>query len=134
MPTSIVRRPLLHMASPHSGMTISRRSPMNSGKREAAHKARRKTIGSMQRKNCDLALTRADPMLADGCPKCGVEMEAIGIGVEGPPIQQLQLCPGCYLVTWSDHDGLHVRQGVPVKKRVIAPAKPSWLVGDPKEC
>jgi hypothetical protein len=61
-------------------------------------------------------------------------MEAIGIGVEGPPIQQLQLCPGCYLVTWSDHDGLHVRQGVPVKKRVIAPAKPSWLVGDPKEC
>jgi hypothetical protein len=42
-------------------------------------------------------------------------MEPIEIGLEGPPLQQLQLCPRCYLVTWSDQDGLHVQQGLPVK-------------------
>jgi hypothetical protein len=61
-------------------------------------------------------------------------MEPIEMGVEGPPIQKLQLCPSCYLVTWSDQNGLHVQQGVPVKKGDNDPGKPSWLVGGPKEC
>ena len=66
--------------------------------------------------NCDPALTPVDPAGGDHeCPKCGVEMEPIEIGVEGLPLQELQLCPGCYLVTWSDQDGPHVRQGVPMK-------------------
>ena len=56
------------------------------------------------------------------------------MGLEGPPIQQLQLCPSCYLVTWSGQNGLHVQQGVPVKKGDNDPSKPSWLVGGPKEC
>jgi len=48
------------------------------------------------------------------CPKCGIEMEPIDIEVEGLPLQQLRLCPLCYLVAWNDEDGLHVRQGVPM--------------------
>jgi hypothetical protein len=37
------------------------------------------------------------------------------MSLEGPALQNLQLCPACYLVTWTDHDGPHVRQGVPMK-------------------
>jgi Zn-finger nucleic acid-binding protein len=71
----------------------------------------------MPRKNFDPSLTPTNPQFGEhACPKCGVEMEPIEIGVEGLPIEQLELCPGCYLVTWIDRDGLHVRQGVPVKK------------------
>jgi hypothetical protein len=82
----------------------------------------------MPRNNCDPAVTPLDPALEDEkCPKCGVTMEPIEAGVEGPPLQQLQLCPGCYLVTWSDQDGLHFRQGVPVK------AGASFLGEDPPE-
>jgi hypothetical protein len=61
-------------------------------------------------------------------------MEIIEPGADGPQVVQLQLCPGCYLVTWRDQDGIHVRQGVPVKKRDNDSASPSWLAGDPKEC
>jgi hypothetical protein len=69
----------------------------------------------MPRNNCDPAPIPPDPESGDQrCPKCGVEMEPIESNVEGLPLQQLQLCPGCYLVIWSDLDGLHVRQGVPM--------------------
>jgi hypothetical protein len=88
----------------------------------------------MPPKNCDRAPTTAD--LGGGaleCPKCGAEMEPIEIEVEELPIQQLQLCPGCYLVTWNDKDGVHVRQGVPMKKG-SNPAKAGWLAGEPEEC
>jgi hypothetical protein len=47
-------------------------------------------------------------------------MEPIEIGVEGLALQQLQLCPGCYLVMWHDDGGFHVRQGVPVKNTLDA--------------
>jgi hypothetical protein len=102
---------------------------------EAIRTDGRKKIGSMPRKDCDPELTPVDPVLGDdGCPKCGAEMESIETGAEGPPIQQLQLCPHCYLVTWSDQDGLHVQQGVPVKIDLNSHNKPEWLVGHPKEC
>jgi hypothetical protein len=53
---------------------------------------------------------------AEGCPKCGSEMEPIDIAVEDLPVRQLRLCPECYLVTWMDETGFQVRQGVPMKK------------------
>ena len=83
----------------------------------------------------DPASAPADSALSDrACPKCGVEMEPIDAGPEGPPLQQLQLCPGCYLVMWKDQDGLHVRQGVPMKAGVDPRAEPNWLAGEPKDC
>ncbi len=89
----------------------------------------------MPPKHCDPALTPVDRALGDDrCPKCGTEMEPIETGVEGPPIQRLQLCPSCYLVTWSDQNGLHVQQGVRLKKGEDDPGKPSWLISDAKKC
>jgi hypothetical protein len=89
----------------------------------------------MPPKNCDPALTRIEPGgVGDTCPKCGAEMEPIEIGVEGPPVQRLQLCPGCYLVMWSDDQGFHLRQGVPMKKGTQPRSESSRLVGDPEEC
>ena len=86
-------------------------------------------------KNCDPALTSVDSLLADrGCPKCGVEMEPIEIAVEGLPLEQLQLCPGCYLVTWIDHDEYHVRQGVAMRRGFHFDGEREWLAGEPKEC
>ena len=67
------------------------------------------------------------------CPKCGVEMEQIESGAEGPPLQQLQLCPVCYLVTWTDNDGFQVRQGVPMKRSVNLRSESSGRL-EPKEC
>jgi hypothetical protein len=61
-------------------------------------------------------------------------MEPIETGVEELPLQQLQLCPGCYIVTWIDQRGLHVRQGVPVKKGVHPRSRPRSLFGEPVEC
>jgi hypothetical protein len=61
-------------------------------------------------------------------------MEPIEIAVEGLPLQQLQLCPACYLVTWSDEGGLHFRQGVPMKKGDSPPREATWPGSDPKEC
>ncbi len=52
---------------------------------------------------------------AHTCPKCGAEMEAIETADERLSLQQLHLCPNCYLVAWNDEDGLQFRQGVPVK-------------------
>jgi hypothetical protein len=86
--------------------------------------------------NCHPALTSVNALLDDvACPKCGVEMEPIEIAVEGLPVEQLQLCPGCYLVTWSDQDGLHVRQGVPMKNGVNpVRGAPERLAGGVDEC
>jgi len=80
-------------------------------------------------------------------------MEPIDIEVEGLPLQALQLCPGCYLVTWTDQDGPHYLQGVPMKAGVnpseLNPSeqgasesgasesgarKAGWLAGEPEEC
>jgi hypothetical protein len=89
----------------------------------------------MPLKNCDPAPTPVDLLMGDrGCPKCGVEMEPIEIAVEGLPLDQLQLCPGCYLVTWSDSAGLHVRQGVPMKRGVNARTEPTQWARRLKEC
>jgi len=52
------------------------------------------------------------------CPKCGAEMEPIDNVAEGPTVEDLRLCPKCYLVTWHDETGFQSRQGVPVKKDV----------------
>jgi len=68
------------------------------------------------------------------CPKCGVEMESIETGEDGPPLQELQLCPVCYLVTWRDQDGPHVRQGVPVKPGVNPVAEGGWISREPEDC
>ena len=50
------------------------------------------------------------------CPKCGAQMEPIEVAVEGLPIEQLRLCPDCYLVEWSDATGGSIEQGIPVPK------------------
>jgi hypothetical protein len=71
----------------------------------------------MPRINADSAHAPVDLLGADReCPQCGAETEPIEIAVEGLPLEQLQLCPACYLVTWRDHEGFHVRQGSPVKQ------------------
>jgi len=89
----------------------------------------------MPRKPCDPTPAPVDPVPAErGCLKCGVEMEPIETGPEGPPVEDLQLCPACYLVTWSDQDGMHVRQGVPVKKGANPPSEPPWGNGKTEEC
>jgi hypothetical protein len=61
-------------------------------------------------------------------------MEPIDGGVEGLPLQKLQLCPGCYSVTWSDANGLQVRQGIPVKKGMNAPGESIAPSKAPEEC
>jgi hypothetical protein len=67
-------------------------------------------------------------------------MEAIDSDPEGPNLQELQLCPTCYIVTWSDADGLHLRQGVPMKDGVpVSGSRTSdgpllWMAGEPKKC
>jgi hypothetical protein len=85
--------------------------------------------------NCDPAVTPVESTPGDDlCPKCGVEMEPIDIAVEGLPLQKLQLCPGCYLVTWSDQNGLHFRQGIPVKKGMNPTGECVEPAAEPKEC
>ncbi len=85
--------------------------------------------------NYDLAATHLDGAPGDRrCPKCDVEMEPIEIGVEGLPLEQLQLCPVCYMVTWIDQDGFHVRQGVPMEHGANPRSEAGPLVGEPKEC
>jgi hypothetical protein len=69
-----------------------------------------------------------------GCPKCGVEMEPIESDVEGLTVHQLRLCPSCYLVTWSDGDGIHIRQGVPVTPGSPSPGETNWTAGEPEKC
>jgi hypothetical protein len=43
-------------------------------------------------------------------------MEPIESSIEELPVQELQLCPLCYLVIWRDAAGFQIRQGVPMKK------------------
>ena len=57
-----------------------------------------------------------DCILNFRCPKCGAEMEPIETAIEGLPIEQVRLCPDCYLVEWSDAMGSHIEQGIPVPK------------------
>lgn len=88
----------------------------------------------MPQNNCDPAPTRVDAALRDAaCPKCGVEMEPIDSAAEGLAIEQLRLCPGCYLVTWIDHDQFHVRQGVAMKRGYHFGGDPEWLAVHPEE-
>ncbi len=51
------------------------------------------------------------------CPKCGMLMEPIKCAAD-LPLQQLELCPGCYRVRWRDQYGFHTGQGVPMKAMV----------------
>ena len=94
----------------------------------------------MRPNNCDPAATPANSQPEDRrCPKCGMETESIEMGAEGFAVQELQLCPSCYLVTWTDEDGPHVRQGVPVKPGDDSRTQPhtgdaGWLPGEPEEC
>ena len=89
----------------------------------------------MPQNNCDPVRTPSDPRLRDElCPKCGVATEPIEIAVEGLPLEQLRLCPGCYLVTWIDHDQHHVRQGVAMKRGFHFGGEREWLTDEPKEC
>jgi hypothetical protein len=123
------------MAPPHLDMMTSQPALMNSGKLEAVRTDHPKKIGSMPQKNCDLALRPVDPELCDDdCPKCGVEMEPIEVAVERLQLQQLRLCPGCYLVTWIDQNGQHIRQGVPMKRGFHPASEPGSLAGEPEEC
>ena len=108
---------------------------MNYGKLEGVQMDRLRKTGSMPQNNCDPGRTPADQGRADRkCPKCGVEMEPIEMGEAGLSLQELQLCPGCYLVTWSDQDGPHARQGVPVKPGSEPRGESNWLPGEPEEC
>jgi len=76
-----------------------------------------------------------DPVLGDRwCPKCGVEMEPIEAGADAPPFHHLQLCPACYLVMWTDQDGIHLRQGVPVNSGAHSRGELPWVCGEPKDC
>jgi hypothetical protein len=70
----------------------------------------------MSRTSADSARTPVDLATDRECPKCGAKTEPIEIAVEGLALEQLQLCPACYLVTWRDHEGFHIRQGSPVKE------------------
>ena len=75
----------------------------------------------MSRTNADSVDPCVDLLAADSrCPKCGAETEPIDIGTQGLRLEQLQLCPACYLVTWMDHEGFHVRQGAPVKQEDVS--------------
>ena len=68
--------------------------------------------------NCDHEATLLEASSEDRrCPKCNITMEPIDSSVEGPPLQDLQLCPGCYLVMWHDENGFQTRQGVPMNNR-----------------
>ena len=109
---------------------------MNYGKREAVQRDRRKKIGFMRPNNCDPVPTPPDAFAERRCPKCGEETEPIEAGIEGLAVQELQLCPNCYLVTWTDQDGPHVRQGIPVDDQLSEPdaSASGWLPGEPEEC
>ena len=57
-----------------------------------------------------------DSIINFRCPKCGAQMEPIEVAVEALRIEQLRLCPDCYLVEWSDATGGRIEQGIPVPK------------------
>ncbi len=89
----------------------------------------------MPQNNSEPDLRAGNPSLnASKCPKCGVEMERIDTAADGPQVLELQLCPKCYLVTWSDQDGMHVRQGVAMNGGDQPAAASPLLFADPKKC
>ncbi len=49
------------------------------------------------------------------CPRCCSEMEPIESACEQFAVEELRLCPNCYLVVWGDGTHTETRQGVPVK-------------------
>jgi hypothetical protein len=51
-------------------------------------------------------------------------MEPIDIAVEGLALDQLRLCPSCYLVAWNDEKGMQTRQGVPVRENANLSGRP----------
>jgi len=42
-------------------------------------------------------------------------MEPIESACDQLSVDELRLCPNCYLVVWDDHAHTETRQGVPVK-------------------
>lgn len=83
----------------------------------------------MPRTSPDSTYTPVDLRATDReCPKCGAETEPIEITIEGLALEQLQLCPACYLVTWRDHEGFHIRQGSPVKDGDSCGERPDRLL------
>jgi len=89
----------------------------------------------MPHRNCDPVRAAVDPLGCAGlCPKCGVEMESIEIGVQVLALEQLRLCPGCYLVTWIDHNERHIRQGVAMKKGFHFSGEDEWMTTSSNEC
>jgi len=67
-----------------------------------------------------MPLEKADPTLTSSnsasCPKYGAETEPIETGAERSQMREMYLCPSCYLLMWSDNQGLHIRQGIPMNK------------------
>ena len=57
------------------------------------------------------------------CPRCDADMEQIEEDAENQLFDDLQLCPSCYLVTWSDQNGFHSQQGIPVPKNLTCLTK-----------
>ena len=51
------------------------------------------------------------------------EMEQIETAAENQPFDDLQLCPTCYLVTWSDQHGSHSQQGIPLPESLRSSPK-----------
>lgn len=90
----------------------------------------------MQKSDLDPSPVHVAELGEDVCPKCGADTESIEPSAGGPFLQQLRLCPACYLVTWTDQDGLHLRQGVPMAKGVdpATLGEPMWQSGDPESC
>jgi hypothetical protein len=82
------------------------------------------------------SIPTSDPALlsARTCPKCGAEMEAIDTEPDGPALEHLHLCPGCYLVLWFDEAGLQLRQGVPMKKDTGPFPEPTPFTAEPRKC
>ena len=83
----------------------------------------------MPQSSSDSVHTPVDLLAMDReCPKCGAETEPIEITIEGLALEQLQLCPACYLVTWRDHEGYHIRQGSPIKQGESGGERPDSLL------
>jgi hypothetical protein len=61
-------------------------------------------------------------------------MEPIDSPPDGPALAHLQLCPHCYLVMWRDENGMHVRQGVPMKEGFDPGAEPGYVAPEPEKC
>ncbi len=51
-------------------------------------------------------------------------MEPIDVAVEGLHIEELRLCPNCYLVAWNDQSGMRTEQGIPMPKGYLPQSAP----------